>query len=226
MKRVDLNVDIGEGFPWDVELLAFATSANVCCGAHAGSVELALRTAEMCLGAGVRVGAHPGYPDRAGFGRRGWADLEEEVREGLEESLRRQVAVLAEVASYVKPHGGLYNDSARAGEAAVVLGRVLERAGLAVMGLAGSGHEAVALASGVGLIREGFADRGYSSDGFLIPRGETGAVLGTVEAKVAQAVWLAGLVDSICLHGDEEDCVATIRAVREGLEAAGFEVGF
>ncbi len=224
VKTIDLNVDLGEGFPWDRQLLEFASSANVCCGVHAGSVELALETVMVCDSMGVRAGAHPGYPDRKGFGRRGWELLEEGLRGSVAGSVLDQVRGLEGKVAYLKPHGGFYNDSARGGDAAEVLALVLTRFGLPLMGLEGSFHESVSRTAGVSLIREGFADRRYTEDGFLVPRSEAGAVLGSVEEKVEQALWLAERVDSICLHGDEVDSVETIRAVRSALEERGYLV--
>ena len=225
MKRIDLNVDLGEGCPWDKELLEFATSANVCCGAHAGSAEFAIETARMCRKMGVRVGAHPGYPDSAHFGRRPWSELDTDLQGEVMASVLAQAAILDGRFAYIKPHGGLYNDSARGGVVGATVATLLGRYSVPLMGLAGSFHETVAQTVGVKLIREGFADRRYGDDGLLVPRSEPGAILNSKEEKVAQALWLAERVDSICMHGDEEDSVATIQAVREALERSGWEVG-
>lgn len=114
MKRIDLNVDIGEGFPYDEALLAFATSANVCCGGYAGSPDLTRHTVELCRQRGVRVGAHPGYPDPAGFGRR---SAEEAGADPIEWAVRTCESFRSFFESYqpefLKPHGALYNESAQ-----------------------------------------------------------------------------------------------------------------
>ena len=109
MKNIDLNVDIGEGFPHDAELLRYATSANICCGGHAGSLALARETVELCKANSVRFGVHPGYPDRESMGRRS-AEPDEQRR--YFDSILMQVRSFPEGASYVKPHGALYNDTA------------------------------------------------------------------------------------------------------------------
>lgn len=224
MKTIDLNVDIGEGAGFDAELLEIATSANVCLGAHAGSWEVTVETIRLCERAGVRVGAHPGFPDRGSMGRRtphrherdAWAaDVHEQVRRFR--SLR--------VGSYVKPHGALYNLSADGDAwAGDVVARALETLDLPLMGLPGTAHLGIATQAGQWLIREGFADRAYTSAGFLVPRSDQGAVLDDPAAVVAQAFFLAPTVDSICLHGDTPGCVGFARRIRAALEEAGFEV--
>lgn len=225
MKKIDLNVDLGEGFGFDRELLAVCTSANVCCGEHAGSEELTRETVALCREMGVRVGAHPGYPDRTFMGRRSCKELLVLKAQDLEESLIEQVGRI-EGAAYLKPHGAFYNDSARGDGMGETLWRILEATRWPLMGLAESKHETIARSAGVKMILEGFADRAYTDDGFLVPRSEPGAVLSSVGEKAKQAVWLAERVDSICVHGDEEDSVATVTAVRVALEKAGYEVGF
>ena len=160
MKRIDLNVDIGEGYRFDDALLEFASSANVCCGEHAGSWDLTLETAEKCRSSGIRVGAHPGYPDRENMGRRSPTpderqDWEASVRDQIDR-FRREVG-----GAYVKPHGAFYNELAALG--ADQVGDVLRRYGLtegSVMVLAGS---PAAIALGERALAEGFADRRQGS---------------------------------------------------------------
>lgn len=221
MKRVDLNVDIGEGQPFDEDLLAFATSANVCCGAHAGSEELAERTVARCRELGVRVGAHPGFPDRKSMGRR--PPAEEELPEFFA-SVRRQLRNFKRFEpAYVKPHGALYNwlskleeDEAR--EARSILGLESCR----VMALAGTRW---CRSLGGDAIPEGFADRRLLPSGTLAPRGTAGAVLGDPEEVAAQALRLAGAVETICLHGDTPGCVECAQAVVRALRDGGWETG-
>ncbi len=250
-RRVDLNVDIGEGFVHDEALLEFATSANICCGEHAGSWELTQATISMCLAKGVRIGAHPGFPDRASMGRR-----EMEVGEQREflKSIFDQVARFATAArpDYLKPHGAFYNQTAQILPESWVptddrwrvlipedpigiaigripgagsLGMLLRVHRLPLMGLGGTAHEEIAKRAEVSLLREGFADRKYRQDGTLVPRGEPGALLTHPALIKAQLLRLAPVVDSICLHGDGEDALAFAELVCKTLLDAGYEVG-
>lgn len=206
--RIDLNADLAEGAPFDEHLLRIVSTANVCCGAHAGSPDLSRRIADQARELGVRVAAHPGYPD-PGFGRIGRTTLDGLPEGWLEEQLR----VFAYDA--IKPHGGLYHDLAagRHGE----LGPFF--AGVPFLGL--EGHRGF----GSALILEGFAERGYSYDGSLIPRGHPGALIEEPEAAARQALELAPRMGTICIHGDSPNAVAIARAVRHALEAAGYEIG-
>jgi len=224
VKRIDLNVDIGEGYPNDFELIRIATSANICCGEHAGSRDLTLRTIQMCRDMGVRMGAHPGYPDRASMGRAPVRSSDwEAVAQSIEEQVERMLD--AGACDYVKPHGSFYNDSVDEGPAAALVETILLKHRIALLGLADTCHEVAAHTAAVPFAREGFADRAYTEDGRLVPRSRPGAVL-TLAADVrAQALRLAPNVDSICLHGDTDGCVEFAAMLRGALEQAGFEVG-
>lgn len=220
MGTVDLNVDIGEGFPFDEELVRIATSANVACGEHAGSPERTREVVGLCRDLGVVVGAHPGYPDRRSMGREPWRDPLEAL-----DSLSLQVDFVVGLgAAYVKPHGALYNQSMDPGPAADVLARLLERFRLPLLGLAATEHERVATAVGVRFASEGFADRSTLPDGRLTPRSQPGAVLTEPEAVVRNALSLAPRVASICLHGDTPGCVDLARRVRLELESAEWRI--
>ncbi|MCW5937645.1 MAG: LamB/YcsF family protein [Fimbriimonadaceae bacterium] len=224
MKRIDLNVDLGEGSPDDQSLMALASSANVCAGEHAGSRVLALETMALAREACLRVGIHPGYPDRANFGRVGIGAT------GLDPTLVRASLLdqcrfgMAEGAAYLKPHGAFYNESASEGWAFECLCACLRETGLPLLGLAATAHESAAESVGVGFFREGFADRGYGEGGRLLPRGGPGAMLAPAEAA-AQAVRLAAGVDSLCVHGDGPQASETLHRVRAALVGAGYEVG-
>lgn len=243
---IDLNADIGEGLPaaYDAALLDVVTSANVACGAHAGNPAVMDRTVAACLERGVAIGAHPGYFDREGFGRRTTsADAA-----AVENDVLYQIGALAAFARdrgarlrHVKPHGALYNQAASDARLARAIARGIARADreLAFVGLAGSAamREAAA-AEGLRFVAEAFADRRYRSDGSLVPRTEPGAVLGAPDAAAAQALGIArdGAViahdgtrlaiaaQTLCLHGDSPDAVRTARAIRAALEAAGIRV--
>lgn len=221
MKRtVALNADIGEGMPWDEELLGWITAANVGCGAHAGSFEESLRIVSLCRDRGILVGAHPGYPDRDGFGRRSPADFE---REEWEASVLDQLDHINNAVSldYIKPHGALYHDLANGHWLGFADWLAAHK--VALLGMPSSEHESLANAAGVPFIREGFAERGYGSDGRLIPRRAPGAELDSLADIVRQSLSLAGAgIESICIHGDREGCVSIARAVRTALIEEGY----
>lgn len=221
MKRVDLNVDIGEGFPFDAELLLFATSANICCGVHAGDWDLTKETIGLALDAGARIGMHPGYPDRSSMGR---APLRFELAEEYEASLEAQCKRFFDFvpAAYFKPHGAFYNDSADHGHPSwPMLQRLVREYRIPAMGLPGTAHEGLRPA----FYAEGFADRAYTADGRLVSRSQPGAVLDSPAEVRAQAVRLARSVDTICIHGDTPDCLAFAEQVFAALVDAGYEVG-
>lgn len=228
MRRVDLNVDIGEGAPYDDELILLATSANVCLGAHAGSEETTRETIRKCRDRGLRLGAHPGIPDREGRGRSPLGNPDPPLRQRWRDSLRKQLESASEAASfaYLKPHGALYNESTRPGLAADLVAELLDRFALPLMGLPGTHHEELARRAGVPFLREGYADRRLGPDGRLVPRTEPGAVLvEPVEIEAAVRRILPD-VDSLCVHGDSPRCVETARLVRRVVREAGWEVGF
>jgi UPF0271 protein len=249
---IDLNVDIAEGFPFDEDLLEFATSANVCCGVHAGSEVLAMETVEVLKSRGKRFGVHPGYPDRASMGRTPIDDAHQ--REYLA-SVFSQTQRFVQFArpDYIKPHGAFYNDTAivlpARWETSMVrmrpvpgydpasaflaqypgvqsLSMLLRVHRLPLMGLADTAHAVIANRAKQPLIREGFADRAYTPEGTLVPRSEPGAVLEDPAQVQAQILRLAPFVDSICLHGDTPDCVEFAELVVKTLVDNGFGVGF
>ncbi len=251
-KKIDLNVDIGEGFAFDEGLLRFATSANICCGAHAGSLELTRRTIDLCRRKKVRVGAHPGYPERATMGRR---SMEPDDQRAWLDSIFRQLQDFVKVVrpEYVKPHGAFYGDTAvvlphdwqdglelLSKEAAYDAGGLylaqypglqsltllLRIHKVPLMGLAATAHRVIAARAGQRFIREGFADRAYLPTGQLVPRGEPGAVFDDAGAVREQTLRLACEVDSICLHGDGEHALEFAELVHSTLKDAGYEVGF
>ena len=219
---MNLNSDIAEGAGDDEAILASIDSANVACGVHAGSVTIAIATARRCRALGVEVGAHPGYDDRAGFGR-----LELSLSaEDIEALIGFQVAALAAVApvAYIKPHGALYHRCQRDDKVADGLVRVAARHHIGVMGQPGFGIIAAAERAGVPGYREGFADRLMLPDGSLAPRSQAGAVLNP-KLAAEQAVSLArsGRYDTICVHGDTPGAAGIAAAVRAALRQAGIE---
>ncbi len=248
MARIDLNSDLGEGYgAWtmgdDAAMLAVVSSANVACGFHAGDPAGILSTLREAAARGVAVGAHVGYPDRVGFGRRPMdvapADLEADViyQIGALQGLARAAGTRV---SYVKPHGALYNTIAHDARqaAAVIAGVRAVDPSLVLMGLAGAPVLAQAQAAGLAVMAEAFADRAYQPDGQLVSRREAGAVLHDPDLVAARMLRLAteGVIEavdgsslrleagSICVHGDSPGAVAMARQIRETLVQAGVTI--
>ncbi len=226
--HIDLNCDLGEGCPFDAELMPLITSANVACGFHAGDPAMALATLELAARHGVQVGAHPGFPDRENFGRVELQRSEQQVFEdcayqvGALQGLARAAAVAVR---YLKPHGALYNIACRDAHYAAPVIRVAQLFGLAVMGLPGSQLQHAA-AGRCRFIAEGFADRRYLADGSLVPRTQANAMISEAEEAVQQAQWLIHErgVQSLCVHGDNPDAVRFVRALRQALIGQGFQI--
>lgn len=246
--RIDLNADLGEGFGvWqlgdDDALLGVVSSANVACGFHAGDPSTMRRVCTRAAAGGVAVGAQVSYRDLAGFGRR-FLDVEPAE---LADDLLYQLAALDGIArtagtrvSYVKPHGALYNAAVRhEGHAGAIVDAVLayDRR-LPVLGLPGSALLRTAEAAGMRPVAEGFPDRGYRSDGTLVPRTQPGALVHDPAVVAERAVRMAAAgvvgtvdgtsllmpVESVCVHGDAPGAVERAAAVRTALEAAGLSV--
>jgi UPF0271 protein len=232
---MELNADLGEGFPHDGTLMTLVTQANVACGFHAGDETTMLATCRSAVQHGVTVGAQVSYRDRAHFGRRDLDVDHDTLVRDLAEQVTALIAIAAQVGanvSYLKPHGALYNRAARDQQQARAVVEVCERYGLPVMCLPGSAPLLLAAAAGLDGWREFFADRAYDREGSLVPRTVDGAVVSdpaVVEARVDQLLEQGTVTavdgtlvevaaDSICVHGDSRDAVALARAVRAALE--------
>ena len=246
--RIDLNSDVGESYgAWtmgqDEALMPLITSANIACGAHAGDPLVMARTVALAAGSGVGIGAHPGYPDRDGFGRRAMDMSDEELEASLLYQLGALGAFVRSVGAsmtHVKVHGALYNQAATDQRLAAVVLRAVEQfdRSLIVVALAGSSMLDLARGAGFATAAEAFADRAYEGDGTLRSRRLPGAILATPEAAAAQALSIVtkrvvqsydGLpvsinADTLCIHGDTPGAADYARAVREGLQAAGVTV--
>lgn len=247
-RAIDLNSDLGESFgAWrvgdDEAMFALVSSANVACGFHAGDPATMAESAVRAARHGVALGAHPGYRDLVGFGRRALdtspAELAAELlaQLGALDGVARAAGVRVR---YVKAHGALYHRLA----SDVVAARAFAEAlavydpTLPILGPPSSAIEHATVAAGLRFAREAFVDRGYVADGSLVPRGEPGAVVDDPAAAADRALELAetgGLTaddgsrvelspDSLCLHGDTPNAVAMARAVRAALEGAGIEI--
>jgi UPF0271 protein len=224
---VDLNIDLGELPDEPEELYALAHVANIACGGHAGDAVSIAEAMRRCKAHGTRVGAHPSYPDRAGFGRTAMAMAPDALRA----SVREQCLLLATAASALdlqvtslKAHGALYH---AASSDPVVARATLEGAvdalgtGITVLGPDGGALATVARETGLAYAREVFADRGTRADGTLVPRGEPGALIidPSEAASVARRLAASGRYETLCVHGDTPGAVAIARAVRKALEA-------
>jgi UPF0271 protein len=226
--EIDLNCDLGEGYPFDAELMPLITSANIACGFHAGDAATAFETLRLAAGQGVQVGAHPGYADREHFGRR---ELKYSEKQVCEECVY-QIGALAGLAKaagtkvcYVKPHGALYNQACRDLSYAKPIVKAAGFFDLAVMGLPDSQLQK-ACEGRCPFVAEGFADRRYLPDGSLVPRSQGDAFVESAEEAVRQAEWLLQNkgVMTLCVHGDNPQAVPFVRALRAGLLARGIAI--
>lgn len=248
MPAVDLNADLGESFGsyrlgQDPVLIPLLNSAHIACGFHAGDPRVMDETVRLCRDAGVQIGAHPGFPDLAGFGRR---VMEVSGREAetdvvyqlgaLEAFCRRNGAELR----HVKAHGALYNQAVRNAELAkgIAAGIASFRPDLLIVCQSGTEVERAAIEAGLTVAYEGFVDRAYNADGTLASRKLEGALLhdprravdqalrmiaeGTVVAMDGTVVELR--VDTLCVHGDNPDAVDFVKGLRRELIAAGVEL--
>ncbi|HYH67324.1 MAG TPA: 5-oxoprolinase subunit PxpA [Urbifossiella sp.] len=224
---LDLNADLGEAAGFDAALMPLVTSANVCCGAHAGGPDETAATLALARAHGVAVGAHPGYPDRENFGRRNLPAPPHQLYAQVVHQLYRFMAAATEAGvavRYVKPHGALYNQAADDAAFANVFCSALASWPLPVVGLPGSEVEKACAALGRSFVPEGFADRRYRPDGSLVPRTEADAFVHDPDEAVAQIERLVRErgVRTVCVHGDNPEAVAFTTAVRAGLLARGF----
>jgi 5-oxoprolinase (ATP-hydrolysing) subunit A len=239
---IDLNADVGEGMD-DAALLPFVTSANVACGMHAGDPSVMDATVSLALSRGVRVGAHPGYPDREHFGRGAVAI----VAEAVENLVLYQVAALdgfvrsrGGTLTHVKPHGALYHSGAEYPDVARAIAEGVRRvrSTLVLIGAANSLLIGAGRDAGLAVAEEAVADRRYRPDGTLVPRGEAGAVITDPDQAAEQAVRLArdrvvvasdGVTvpvraDTLCLHGDTPGIEAIARRIHERFRAEGIRI--
>jgi len=240
---IDLNADLGEGCAFDLELLGIVSSCNIACGGHAGDAASMLTTVRQALANGVAIGAHPAYPDRAGFGRSSVSLAGGE----LKESLIKQLDAFAKIAAsegaavaHVKPHGTLYRDAARDRSVAQLVADAVQQVtpNSALVGPAESALQDAANNAGLSFVAEAFVDRTYLPDRTLLSRSEPGAVHTDINTMTAQAVSLAmsgqvtaqdGTViavvaDTLCIHGDTSNAAEAARAVRDVLQANGVDI--
>lgn len=245
--KIDLNADLGEGAPFDVELLGIVSSANIACGGHAGDEGLMQKTVQASVRNTVRIGAHPSYSDRQNFGR---VSIPQPIEKTLDDVVK-QIRVLSRVAnscgtniSYVKPHGALYNDSALRDDLAIGLYTALaDNFEIdAVMGLPNTAHQRAAKHVGLRFIAEAFVDRAYTENGLLKSRTEKGAVHETEAKIVQQALMFAQQLplvigqtkigqtklqlhaQSLCLHGDTPNALKSAQAIKAAFLDKNIEI--
>lgn len=248
MSAIDLNCDLGESFGayrigMDERVVPEITSANIACGFHAGDPLVMKKTVELCRTYGVSAGAHPGYRDLQGFGRRNMKVSCEEV----EADIIYQVGALKAFCDgagvklhHVKPHGALYNMAGKDYDLAMAICRGIRAVdpSLKILALSGSQMILAAKEAGISAVSEVFADRAYQPDGSLVPRTQEGAMITDEEEAIKRVVRMAteGKVtaidgsdisicaDSVCVHGDGEKALVFVKKIREALTAAGVEL--
>lgn len=243
---IDLNADLGEE-PMeevrDIALMQHISSCNIACGGHAGDEGSMRRMLRAAHTAGVAAGAHPSYPDRAGFGR---TSMDIPLPD-LIEALVQQVAALTGIAgdlgiplTHIKPHGALYNDLADRAEMADAVAAALHHAfpSLALVGLAHGAFEAAAFQAGARFIAEGFVDRGYTPARRLVPRSQPGALIAGDDARAAQALAIATaqpltandgslihvVAKSLCIHSDSPGSEQTALRIAEVMASKGISI--
>jgi UPF0271 protein len=225
---IDLNADLGEGFPNDAILLTLVSSTSVSCGAHAGGRDSILRTLQTAVERGVRIGAHPGYADRAGFGRRNQVVSSDQVKELIVEQVGELANFANEVGAtidFVKPHGALYNQAQVESEIVDGVIAAVRTLGLPVLALPDGLLARSAAAAGIRIIAEGFPERRYDASGRLVPRDRTDAILNDPQDVTDQVVRLARKgMQTLCIHGDDPRAVEKARVVRDTLERSGIAV--
>ncbi|QTO53267.1 5-oxoprolinase subunit PxpA [Duffyella gerundensis] len=241
--KIDFNADLGEGCASDRALLQLVSSANIACGFHAGDAATMLQSVRWAQEFGVAIGAHPSFPDRENFGRTAMQLPAETVYA----QVVYQVGALKALAEsegaklvHVKPHGMLYNQSARDPLLADAIARAVKAvdAGLILVGLANSVSIEVAKRVGLKTRQEVFADRGYQADGALVPRGQPGAMIDSEDRAIAQTLamvqqgrvqsvdgqWVALQAESVCLHGDGEHALNFARRLHQAFASENITV--
>ncbi|WP_298261337.1 5-oxoprolinase subunit PxpA [uncultured Litoreibacter sp.] len=247
-RRIDLNSDLGESFgPWsmgdDATMLSIVSSANIACGGHASDPETMFKTLQLAHENGVTIGAHPGYNDREGFGRRVIPMPTQDVGRmvaaqiGALQALSKMAGTQV---SYVKPHGALANLASvdRDVADAIISAVATVDPALKVLAISGMQLEQSARDAGLPVFSEIFADRGYLSSGQLVPRGQDGAMIHDPDEASDRLLkfletGLMPVIDgdpipldahSICVHGDSDGAVAMARMIHQKLSAAGVSI--
>jgi UPF0271 protein len=241
--RVDINSDIGEGMHDDYAILTFATSVNIACGGHAGNENTIRALSYEALLRNIGIGAHPGYPDREGFGRRILSISKNELRQSIKDQILRVKEIVEKLGGklqHVKPHGALYNQASQDKVYAdMIVDVVIEiDPALILMGQPHSMMQSVALKKGIIFAAEGFADRAYMENGALMPRSESGAVYDDPDQCLKQALQMIEShvvkahdgeripmpIETLCVHGDTPSALDIVRKIHEGLSGNGIQI--
>ena len=237
MLAIDLNCDMGEGLGNDEAIMAFVSSVNIACGFHAGSEEMMHATVLSAIKREINIGAHPGFPDKEGFGRRTMQLSPAEIFDCIlvqVDALKRIVKSAGANMTHVKPHGAMYNMAAKDIRMAHAIARAVKEIdpGLILYGLSGSNLLKEAVALNLKTASEVFADRTYQEDGSLTPRDLPGAIISDPAEAAAQALKLAlqGMVttttgkeisliaETICIHGDTPNALEYARSINYTLK--------
>ena len=235
-KTIDLNCDMGEGYPTDSLIMPFISSVNIACGSHAGDEEIIKNTIKLAMQFDVAIGAHPSYPDRENFGRKS-IEIEEEA---LSSSIIEQIMLVKSIAEsmgarlkHIKPHGALYNRSAIDENVATIIAKAVRQIdeNLYLYGLPNSESEQAANREGLIFWREGFADRTYQSNGSLTPRTEKNAMIEDIDHALHQVIDMITQnkikpmsgddipiqIETICIHGDADKALEFAKHIHLGL---------
>lgn len=229
---IDLNCDLGEGIGNDEEILNYITSANIACGYHAGDYEIMKKTVGMCKNKGVKIGAHPGFPDRENFGRKNMDMSLNEIKKCVNDQVKSIYKLTKDFnveLNHVKPHGALYNMAAKDYSIAKAIAETIYDIDkkIILVGLSNSNIIKAAEDTGLEFLNEVFADRAYNNDGTLVSRTIDGAVLHDIDLCVDRVVKMIKekkvesidgteiniKVDTICLHGDNEEALQLAKSI-------------
>lgn len=246
--KVDLNCDMGESFGnykcgLDEEVIAYISSANIACGFHASDPLVMSQSVKMAFDHNVKIGAHPGYPDLVGFGRRNMTVAPKEVKAMIQYQIGALMAFCkanGTVLQHVKPHGAMYNMAGKDKALAMAIceGICEVDAGLILLGQAGNEMQRAAKETGLKYAKEVFADRAYEEDGSLVARYKPGSMITDEEEAIQRVISMVKYhkvtaitgkeieveANSICVHGDGQKAVAFVKRIREALLAEGIEI--
>jgi UPF0271 protein len=242
-KFIDLNCDMGEGFDADEMIMPYISSANIACGVHAGDVQTMHRTIKLAMNHHVAIGAHPSYPDREGFGRKEMNLTTDDIFKVVKaqiETINTITEYLGASLHHVKPHGALYNRSAKDYGAATAIAKavIAVNPNLILYGLSNSESEKAALDYKLKFYAEVFADRTYTDEGLLTPRSEINAMIESSNDSLNQIlrIIIKGVVistsgkaipikaDTICIHGDGEHAVEFAKTINDGLKKSNIKI--
>lgn len=246
--KVDLNCDMGESFGnykcgLDEEVISYISSANIACGFHASDPLVMSKSVKMAAEHGVKIGAHPGYPDLVGFGRRNMTVAPQEVKAMIQYQIGALMAFCKAngiVLQHVKPHGAMYNMAGKdkALSMAICEGICEVDPGLILLGQAGNEMQKAAKETGLKYAKEIFADRAYEEDGSLVARSKPGSMITDEEEAIQRVISMVKYqkvtaitgkeieveANSVCVHGDGPKAVAFVQKIREALLAEGIEI--